>query len=164
VNDNNVYNGLYSTVLPEKPAGNMKMRIFLDGSILDVFINDKWAFSTRIFITDIGSDDVELFSVGTVQVNTLKAWKYAADHLNKVNDQVDAGSNYKFYFSQGKLYCTQFPEKSNVNVFDLTGKKIVNSVPTENIQNLTFDYGNIYICQLITNDSIYSQKVKCDFF
>ena len=78
-NDNNVYNGVYSTILPEKPAAGevLKMHAFLDHSIFDIFINDRWAASVRIFPTDeiVDGNAVQVYSNGgDTKVKSLGAW------------------------------------------------------------------------------------------
>ncbi len=77
VNDARVFDGLYRTMLPEKPAtgSEMKLNVFLDGSILDIFINDRWATSIRVFVRDTDADGIEAVAEnGTVHVRELKAW------------------------------------------------------------------------------------------
>lgn len=56
-NDNGSYGGIYSATLPVRPAkgSTLRMRLFLDGSIADIFIADRWAFSVRLFPTEAGS-------------------------------------------------------------------------------------------------------------
>lgn len=41
---------------------------------MDVFINDTWAFSMRLFPTDAEADGIEAFADGTTHVNRLEAW------------------------------------------------------------------------------------------
>lgn len=76
-NDNRSYNGIYSCVLPQKPAvgSEMKINLFIDGSILDIFINDMWATSIRVFPTDASANGIEVFADGATQVNEVSAWK-----------------------------------------------------------------------------------------
>ena len=75
VNDAQPYNGVYSATLPEKPAAGekLKLHLFLDGSIADIFVNDRWAFSVRLFPTDAAATEAEAFCTATTTCN-LKAW------------------------------------------------------------------------------------------
>ncbi|MBP5419392.1 MAG: GH32 C-terminal domain-containing protein [Bacteroidales bacterium] len=62
-NDNGVYNGIYSIPLPSANNGDeISVRAILDGSILDVFVNDNDAFSVRLFPTNAGANSVSLYS------------------------------------------------------------------------------------------------------
>ncbi|MDE6007116.1 MAG: GH32 C-terminal domain-containing protein [Muribaculaceae bacterium] len=75
-NDNGVYDGIYRCPLPEKPTqgSEMKINVFVDHSILDIFVNDKWATSIRVFPTSDGADGLEAFSNSSAKVKDLKAW------------------------------------------------------------------------------------------
>lgn len=76
VNDGGVYDGIYRCPLPERPvAGSeLKINIFIDHSILDIFVNDKWATSIRVFPTESDADGIEAYCAGSVKVKDLKAW------------------------------------------------------------------------------------------
>ena len=80
-NDERVYNGVYSCTLPTPlPQGSeLKLNVFVDGSILEIFVNDRWATSIRVFPTVNDADGVEAFSEGVVRVNELKAWTLEAN-------------------------------------------------------------------------------------
>ncbi|MDE7159482.1 MAG: GH32 C-terminal domain-containing protein [Muribaculaceae bacterium] len=82
VNDGHSYDGLYTCRLPQRPAAGeeMTLQLFLDGSILDIFVNDRWATSIRLFPTGDETGDVEVFSRGgTTRVNSLSAWVLESD-------------------------------------------------------------------------------------
>ena len=68
----------YSSLLPTTIARGetIKLHVYVDHSILDVFINDKWAFSLRVFPTNANAEGVQAFSEGNeaTQVNMLNAW------------------------------------------------------------------------------------------
>lgn len=77
INDGGVYNGIYKCSLPEFQArgSEFKLHIFIDHSIVDIFINDRWATSIRVFPTDTDADGIEAFSTsGVVKVKSLDAW------------------------------------------------------------------------------------------
>lgn len=119
VNDNGVYDGIYRCALPEKPAvgEKLKLNIFIDHSILDIFINDKWATSIRVFPTDDNADGLEVFSTTSTKVLDLKAWKL----------DVSAGSS--------GINDMGFDKDSNedrlVDVYNLQGVKIRSKLPQE---------------------------------
>lgn len=76
-NDDGVFNGVYRSELPRRiqQGETLKINAFIDHSILDVFVNDTWAFSMRVFPTDAEADGVEAFSRGTTHVTRLDAWR-----------------------------------------------------------------------------------------
>lgn len=79
INDNNIFaNGLYTGSFYNermRPGSTVKLHVYLDGSILDVFVNDHYAFSTRVYPTDTNAVGVEAFSTGSTTFTTLKAWE-----------------------------------------------------------------------------------------
>lgn len=83
VNDD-VYKGIYTATLPEKPEAGSKLNIhvYVDGSIADIFIADKWAFSVRIFPTDASCTEVEAF--GNTEAE-IKAWKLDAGNTTGIS-------------------------------------------------------------------------------
>ncbi len=84
VNDAGVYNGVYSATLPERIANGevLKMHLFIDGSIADIFINDRWAFSVRFFPNNVTQQDIEVFATAATDVH-VQAW-----HLNASADGI----------------------------------------------------------------------------
>lgn len=82
-NDGNSFNGVYACVLPEtlKAGDILKLNVFIDGSIVDIFVNDKYATSIRVYPTDSDADGVEVFSEGgVVKAESMRAWNLGADN------------------------------------------------------------------------------------
>ncbi|ROQ20946.1 sucrose-6-phosphate hydrolase SacC (GH32 family) [Marinimicrobium koreense] len=72
VEDKKVYREAYDEVAFGKPH---TFHVFVDGSVVDVFINDSAAFSFRIYPTRDDSDNVYLFSDGgETEVVNVEAW------------------------------------------------------------------------------------------
>lgn len=76
INDGGVYDGVYRCTLPQRPkrGSDLKINIFVDHSIVDIFVNDSWATSIRVFPTDSNADGIEAFANAVVKVKDLKAW------------------------------------------------------------------------------------------
>lgn len=77
INDKGVYDGVYTATLARKPepGSEMTLNLFVDGSIVDIFVNDTYATSIRIFPNAKDATGLEVFSNGgTVNVNSLDAW------------------------------------------------------------------------------------------
>lgn len=76
-NDGHLYNGVYSCILPQKPAkgSEMTLDVFVDGSIVDIFVNNQLATSIRVFPSDSNADGAGVFSEGgNVNARELGAW------------------------------------------------------------------------------------------
>lgn len=121
-------NGTWSAALPQKVAigEKLKLHVFLDGSIVDIFVNDMWAFSVRLFPTDITSIDAEVFATASTPVN-VSAWtlnvKQSGD--TSINTMFNNQWNRKddqLFDLQGR-HLSFVPQKG---VYILNGKKYVN--------------------------------------
>ena len=80
-NDEGVFNGVYSSGMPVSigKGQTMKIHLFFDHSILDVFINDRWATSVRVFPTSASATGVSLFADGATTLQSAKAWTMKAN-------------------------------------------------------------------------------------
>ncbi len=65
----------WSATLPQKVSAGeqLTLHVFLDGSIADIFVNNRWAFSVRIFSTDATQVETEVFAEASTAVN-VNAW------------------------------------------------------------------------------------------
>ena len=72
-NDQGTYNGLYAITMTEPLS---RLHVYLDGSILDIFVNEKWAYSVRLFPTNAAQVATEVFATGQAQVEA-QAWVLA---------------------------------------------------------------------------------------
>ena len=84
--------GRWSAALPKKvnTGETLKLHLYLDGSIVDIFVNDAWAFSVRIFPTDDATQAEAFADASTVA--TVSGWVLnplqAADGIGAVlNDR-----------------------------------------------------------------------------
>ena len=112
VNDGGVYNGVYTLTMPEylRRGSDIKINLFIDHSILDIFINDRWASSIRVFPTDSDANGIEAFSNnGSTAVKSLRAWN--------LNPSASSGID-------GVLADRPAANDGPVNVYTLTGQLI----------------------------------------
>ena len=75
-NDGGSFGGRYESALPTtiEVGQEVKLHVFLDGSILDIFVNDTYAASIRIYATDADATGVALFAERNTQVVKAEAW------------------------------------------------------------------------------------------
>ena len=125
-NDGGPYNGVYAATLPEKPAvgEKLKLHVFIDGSIADIFVNDKWAYSVRIFPTAVEGTGTSVFATSPTTVD-VKAWTLDADKsgetgISSILTDPAAGSE-RIYNAAGQQY-SAIPQKG---LYILKGKKYV---------------------------------------
>lgn len=62
-------------IFHHSPQEPLLLHIFVDGSVLEGFVNNKEAFTTRFFTTDSASDEIELVvQKGSLQVLDMTVW------------------------------------------------------------------------------------------
>ena len=81
-NDGDSYQGIYQTTVPETLK---KLHVFLDGSILDIFVNDKWAYSVRVFPNDANDIEAEVFATVPTAVK-VQSWTLDALQDTGINE------------------------------------------------------------------------------
>lgn len=116
VNDGGVYNGVYTLSMPEylKRGTDIKINLFIDHSIVDVFINDRWASSIRVFPTARDANGIEAFSEnGATTVKSLRAWTLDPTGSSGI---------------EGVAADTSLNPDGPVNVYDMSGRLLRVSV------------------------------------
>lgn len=118
-NDGGVYNGVYTVSMTEKLH---RLHVYLDGSIADIFVNDRWAYCVRLFPTDASQVEVEAFATASTPA-VLNAWVLdpdITDGINPVKSLQAIGNNAVFDLAGRRL--SQIPQKG---IYILNGKKYV---------------------------------------
>ncbi|MDD4971291.1 MAG: GH32 C-terminal domain-containing protein [Paludibacter sp.] len=161
-NDAGSFNGLYESVLPQKPAlgETMRIHIFIDHSIMDIFINNQFAFSIRVFPTDSSAEDVEAFSDGgTTTASSIQAWK-----LNSALNSTGVSSptienNIKVYSNGDNLIYENVPYHSDITVYNLQGQKIISQRYDINSGKIELTKNQIYIVKIKGDNVFFSKKI-----
>lgn len=136
-NDRNSFNGVYPGVLPEKPepGSEFNLNIFVDGSIMDIFVNNKWATSVRIFPTSSEKGGVQVFSEnGPVNVKNVSGWNLLGSTFSGTvpDDDDDNGNGDSDTDTTGiEEIIESLPEF--VDVYNLSGVKVKRNIPSSSI-------------------------------
>ncbi len=113
----------WSATLPQKVGAGevLTLHVFLDGSIADIFVNNRWAFSVRLFSTDASQVETEVFSTSSTAVK-VSAWTLDAGQTTGVS-AISAAMPAcgKCYDLQGRCLSSQ-PQKG---LYIMNGKKYV---------------------------------------
>lgn len=115
--------GYWSAKLPKTVAAGetLKLHVFLDGSIADIFVNDTWAFSVRLFPTDVNAVETEVFATSPTAVK-VSAWTLDGSLPTGISPLSNSQrSNGRMYDLQGRLLNGR-PQKG---FFIQNGKKYV---------------------------------------
>ena len=122
-NDGHLFNGKYVSTLPQvlRPGEKMKLHVFLDRSILDIFINDRWASSVRIFPTTDIATGASFYTTGETHVERLEAYimgdGYAPAPVMVGVEQltVDDNANTAIkYLQDGQIYISKNGKKYTI--------------------------------------------------
>lgn len=123
VNDAGVFDGIYKSRLPEQlSAGQtVKLHVYFDHSIVDLFINDTWAASVRVFAKGKMTEDVTAFSDTPVGAS-INAWNLDAGNGASIDDVASDGAAYDLSAHAGMLEYGNLPVGADVSVYDVSGR------------------------------------------
>lgn len=126
-NDGWSFNGIYTGTLPSaiRDGEEVTLHAFADGSILDIFVNDKWAFSVRIFPTSEAAHQsaLEIYSNGNAEIKSAQAWALDANSSG-VGEIADFGqkSELKITKTAGGVLVAGVEAGTLVSVFNAAGQ------------------------------------------
>lgn len=108
VNDN-AYGGIYTASLPKRVAAGetLNLHVYVDGSIADIFVNDTWAFSVRIFPTKSDCEGTEVFAEQETDVS-VNAWVLTTDAASFIDN----------------TFCGKNGNNDNGACYDLNGRRL----------------------------------------
>lgn len=150
VNDGWSFGGVYTGNLPENiPAGGeIILDVFADGSVLDIFINDRYAFSTRVFPIGMTSPKVSVYSEGTTDVRSVDAWKLETAEGSGVGELVWGrnGNEISGYRTGGDIVITGLEPGEPIAVYGLDGKTFLTATSSGCEMRLSaYDFPGIVI-------------------
>lgn len=119
-NDAGSYNGTYNATVPETLT---KLHVFVDGSIADIFVNDRWAFSVRLFPTDATAVEAEVFTTTAIPAK-VNAWTLDASQttgIEEVRWKMEEVSSNTCYDLQGRC----LSDAPQCGLYIKNGKKYV---------------------------------------
>lgn len=147
---------------------DINWHIFIDGSVIDVFINNRWAFATRVFPTSSNSNGIDLFANGgNANVTSLQVFQLGEGGIVTSVGDIPAASNrgikawpnpfastIQFQVNSGKAGTLQ------LNIYNSTGRKIKSIVKdiTQSDNVLQWDGKSDSGC--ITDSGIYYVEAR----
>jgi beta-fructofuranosidase len=161
-NDAGAFNGLYESILPKSfvIGDNIRLHIFIDHSIMDIFINETYAFSMRVFPTDTNAEQVEAFSDGqTTRATSIQAWKL--DPKQSATDVTSPMSenNIKIYPKGDSLAYENVPLHSDISVYNLCGQKITSKKSVQSSGQINLVRNQIYIIEVAGGNTTFATKI-----
>ena len=160
INDAGSYNGLYESVLPQtmNSGDNLSLHVFMDHSIMDIFVNNTFAFSIRIFPTETNAVEAEVFSEGgTTRVSNLNAWKldpstgHTGISLPKLNNDT------RVYTHKKEIIYEKVPVDTLIHVYNTTGELVYTERAISTSGNIHLPDNQAYIVKIFGSNPLISK-------
>lgn len=120
-----VFGGKYKFTLPEgiSAGSNVKLTVYVDHSIIDIFVNDTYAASVRVFPTDVDAVQATAFCNGTMTVKSLNAYVLDVNSVSTGISSVKGGNaDAKVRVSNGTINYELPQAGCTLSVFDVAGR------------------------------------------
>ncbi len=128
INDSGVFDGFYHSQLPRQLAKGetVKLNVFFDHSILDIFINDTWATSVRVFAQAKQAENVGVFTDTPTSVLTLNAWNLKGSSSDSgIVPVVTDANDVSLTVENGTIRYGEIPFPAVLSVYNLSGRKMI---------------------------------------
>lgn len=162
-NDAGSFNGLYESALPIRPTEGsiLDLHVYADHSILDIFINEKWAFSVRLFPTDESATGVEAFSEGgETAFESLNAWTLDPKNGGSGSGVKQTVRNHvSFSAAEGFLKYENLPVGAVLSVYDLYGRMLSRMPVTNSCGMMQSPASGCCIVNVVAPGVEYSEKI-----
>lgn len=157
INHDGVFNGQYVTTLPKslKVGEEMKLTVYIDHSIIDIFVNDTYAASVRVFPRDADAIKTTVFCDGQVNVKQLEA--YVLD-VNKIATGIEnvpqRNQADRVYGSKGTVNYNLTTENCTIMVFDVAGRCVKRLPSVSGVGSVPLQGHGAYLVKLFNQHGI----------
>lgn len=128
VNDAGVFDGCIHSALPVQLAKGetVKLNVFFDHSVLDIFVNDRWASSVRVFARGKATENATAFADAPASVVSLRGWNLAAGTGDTgIGAVVADGDVFTLRVAAGCIEYAGVDTPAILTVYDLSGHKML---------------------------------------
>lgn len=136
VNDG-IFGGVYNYALPTPVAmgEEMTLKVFVDHSIIDIFVNDTYAASVRVFPRDVDAVKATAFAKnGSVKMTSLEAYVLDETRVaSGISSAVSEAETNVVYGSKGFVNYNLASPNCTLYIYDLVGR----CVKTQQISDTT---------------------------
>ena len=162
INDSGVFDGYYHSPLPKHLAKGdiIKLNVFFDHSIIDIFVNDTWASSMRVFAKSKTTENVTVFADIPNQIHSIKAW-----NLNVSNGSAGIGpitidsDEVDITIESGGIKYSNVNIPAILSVYSVSGDKILEKYIDNQAGNIDVTLKGLHIITIRTTNGIVSRKV-----
>lgn len=158
-NDIGVFDGVYTSVIPSglEKGNTCKLDVFFDHSILDIFINDQYATSIRVFPYDYTANGCEFFVEGE-KADVRGVYAYGIGEMTHYGQTTDAESVEESlpFTLKGNIVDYTVGAPSILRVYDSLGR-LVQAQPVDGNGQVKIQHKGYCI---ITLDNQYERYSK----
>lgn len=162
VQDGGSFSGVYRSTLPKRIAEGetLKIHAIVDHSIVDVFINDTWAFSVRVFATNANATGVEAFALGEAGVKSLQAYNISLDNKPTAISGVSQEREQPEISAEGgKLSLRNVEPNAKVDIYALDGRLLSRSQSTFRQREVNLPEDNVVIVKVNGETQNFVRKI-----
>lgn len=163
INDSGVFDGFYHSPLPRQLAKGetIKLNIFFDHSILDIFVNETWASSVRVFAKPRAQERVSAFSDAPNQVKRVEGWNLRDGNRGSgIINIPNESRNLSLDFENGAITYANAESQGLLSIYNLSGSKVHESRITSPSGALRVPFRGLYIVTLQTSESMVAKKIN----
>lgn len=132
-----IFGGVYNYALPTPVAmgEEMTLKVFVDHSIIDIFVNDTYAASVRVFPRDVDAVKATAFvKNGSVKMTSLEAYVLDETRVaSGISSAVSEAETNVIYGSKGFVNYNLASPNCTLYIYDIVGR----CVKTQQISNTT---------------------------
>lgn len=132
-----IFGGVYNYALPTPVAmgEEMILKVFVDHSIIDIFVNDTYAASVRVFPRDVDAVKATAFvKNGSVKMTSLEAYVLDETRVaSGISSAVSEAETNVIYGSKGFVNYNLASPNCTLYIYDIVGR----CVKTQQISNTT---------------------------
>lgn len=162
INDAGVFDGIYRSSLPQPIAKGdyIRLQIFLDHSVLDIFINDKWASSVRLFATARSVENTSVFAEGTSKIRSVSGWKLnPANGGSRVEEIASPLQSCRLRVESGAILYENVSAPAIMTLYSPDGSKVTERYIDTPSGIVEADVQGLHIVTLRDRTATHSQKL-----
>lgn len=128
INDSGVFDGCYRSQLPKRIAQGetIKLNVFFDHSVLDIFVNDTWASSVRVFAKAKNVENATVFADAPCHMKSVRGWILDVNATGTAIGHIsDGAGDMTIKAESGVIKYTGCNIPATMSVYDISGNKVL---------------------------------------
>ncbi len=162
INDAGIFDGYYHSQLPKQLAKGetVKINLFFDHSIIDLFVNDTWASSVRVFANKKATENITAFADAPTQVHSLYAWNLNVSNGNaRIESSFTDNHLSDITFDSGYIKYMNIVTPAILTVYALSGDKMIERFIDTQSGRIDTHLNGLHIVSIRTTNGTTTKKV-----